>query len=149
MGINVKEPLNSDLFTEGFINDETPLDEYNLNLLIAAIKLINENTNKEVENRTQEYTRIQTQVNNEKDTREAADKKLYGADIPEENYLTLTGIAQSLADLGTSLQTQLEAKENTFDVIITDGGGVPQSVIDGTNTKPWCGEYDGWTFGGN
>lgn len=88
MGINVKDPLNSDLFTKGFVNDETPLDEYNLNLILAAINLINENTNTEVE----------------------------------------------------ALQTQVSGKENTFDVIITDGGGVPQLVINGTNPT-WNGEF--------
>lgn len=85
MGINVKDPLNSDLFTKGFVNDETPLDEYNLNLILAAINL------------------IQTQVE--------------------------------------ALQTQVSGKENTFDVIITDGGGVPPSVINGTNPT-WNGEFE-------
>ena len=103
MGINVKDPLNSDIFTKGFVNDETPLDEYNLNLILAAINLINENTNTEVENRIQEYTIIQSQVE--------------------------------------ALQTQVSGKENTFDVIITDGGGVPPSVINGTNPT-WNGEFE-------
>ena len=158
METKASNPLQSYLFTKGFVNDETPLDEYNLNLILAAINFINEN-------RIQEYTIIQSQVNNEKDNREAADKKLYGADIPEEDYLTLTGIDKSQKDAdkamnqavfgedhppedATPLQTQVEAlqtqvsgKENTFDVMITDGGGVPQSVIDGINTT-WNGEFE-------
>ena len=158
METKASNPLQSYLFTKGFVNDETPLDEYNLNLILAAINLINENTNTEVEDRKQEYTIIQSQVNNEKDNREAADKKLYGADIPEEDYLTLTGIDKSQKDAdkamnqavfgedhppedATPLQTQVSGKENTFDVIITDGGGVPPSVINGTNPT-WNGEFE-------
>ena len=41
----------------------------------------------------------------------------------------------------TALQNQIGTKENAFSVMITDGGGVPQSVIDGTNTN-WNGEFE-------
>lgn len=150
--INYKDPLNSRLFREGFENDKTPLDEYNLNLILTAIKLIEQG-------RTQEDTKIQTRVDNEKTAREAADnslqtqlndekasredadKKLYGSDIPEENNLTLTGIMESLGNIDTDLKAQITTKENTFGVIITDGGGVPPSVIDGTDTT-WNGEFE-------
>ena len=84
---NYKNPLNSQLFIEGFKNDRTPLDEYNLNLIITAIKMIEQN-------RTLTDTELQNQIN-----------------------------------------------ENTFDVIETDGGGVPQSVKDGTDTT-WNGEFE-------
>lgn len=120
MGINVKDPLNSDLFTKGFVNDETPLDEYNLNLILAAINLINENTN--------------TIDKSQKDADKAMNQAVFGEDHPPED-------ATPLQTQVEALQTQVSGKENTFDVIITDGGGVPPSVINGTNPT-WNGEFE-------
>ena len=39
---NYKNPLNSKLFENGFENDVTPLDEYNLNLILAGIKQVHD-----------------------------------------------------------------------------------------------------------
>jgi hypothetical protein len=43
-----KSPLNSNLFTNGFENDDTPLDEYNLNTLIDAIHFVKGNIDTDV-----------------------------------------------------------------------------------------------------
>ena len=160
MGINTYNPLQSDIFKEKFVDDDTPLNAQNLNPILDAILLVNENNNSS-------STNLQSQISTEKTSREDADKKLYGADIPEEGYLTLTGIDESfrssdatlkkelqtqineektalqtqISTEKTALQNQIETKENAFSVMITDGGGVPQSVIDGINTT-WNGEFE-------
>lgn len=53
--------INSPLFENGFIDDETPLDQYNLNLLIRAIKencISIEGTNDEIQNSNDEIDEI-------------------------------------------------------------------------------------------
>ena len=97
-------PLQSYLFKNGFVDNETPLNAYNLNSILDAIKLIDGSFRSSDSTLRQE---LQTQINEEK----------------------------------TALQNQIETKENAFSVMITDGGGVPQSVIDGTNTT-WNGEFE-------
>ena len=104
MAYSYKDPLDSQLFKIGFEDDRTPLNAYNLNLILYAIKSIDESFRSSDSTLEQE---LQTQINEEK----------------------------------TALQNQIETKENAFSVMITDGGGVPQSVIDGTNTN-WNGEFE-------
>ena len=111
-------PLQSDIFKKKFVDDETPLNAKNLNPILEAILLVNGNNNSSSKN-------LQSQITTETTARENADSSLQ-TQINEEK---------------TALQNQIGTKENAFSVMITDGGGVPQSVIDGTNTT-WNGEFE-------
>jgi hypothetical protein len=58
-GVEFDNPFLSNLFQTGFINDETPLDDYNLNLVLHAII----DNNDEIEQANRKLDDHQTQLN--------------------------------------------------------------------------------------
>lgn len=74
---NYTEPFNSDLITNGFKNDITPLDAYNLNILITALKKVNNERN-------ENDITLNDAINAEKSSRVAADEGLSGRITTEE-----------------------------------------------------------------
>ena len=128
----------------GFQNDVTPLDEYNMNLIIKAILENKENMESNDNNlRTllsnEETTRIgadaqlRTDLTNESSKRETTDQQLTNAISSEAS--TRESKDNELADGINQLTENLELLN--FNVIEIDGGGVPTKNLD-----TWNGEYD-------
>lgn len=152
--------FNDKLFTEGFINDRTPLDEHNLNLLLKGIRYLRDNK-VSVENdkalSTNDFTDdyetklngieagAQVNVTPDWDASEGdygyIDNKptvdqTYGEN--STNAQSGTAVAGAISGLKTYVDTNFIKNSS---ILVIDGGGVPTS-----NYEDWNGEYEGYTF---
>jgi hypothetical protein len=157
------KPLDSDLFTEGFKNDITPLDDHNLNTLIDGITYVDANSTAKDTKLKQDLDALlatkadKTYVDENKVAKEAG-KQLSTNDFTNADKSKLDSIAANAEvnvqadwdEQDTDADSYIKNKpaipdisnlESKFDILEINGCGVPTS-----NYANWTGEFVGFTF---
>jgi hypothetical protein len=116
--VDEKAAINSTLFDEGFVDDETPLDQYNLNLLIRGIK---ENL-KSIEASNETIKNIQDFLDNKPVFKDAQSEQNIPVNTPEtsKKFATVEFVHNLLENL----------------ILIVDGGDANTAIKESWGGPP-------------